>query len=612
MKNTNRFFLIYCLTGTFLLSGICFSALTITVHDENNNPAICLVGVTDPSVTLPGGATPGRHNNKIANYRKFWTSYSVPVEVEGTISFDLPSGSYEFIVGKGLEYVPARQTVNVVQGSSQSITINLTRFVNLQQIGWWCGEPHAHGHRDDPSANHEYSVYASAEDLHILNLLHASNNKDNQLNSSRQYAHGEAGRHNEGDYWLVSGQEDPRDGIGHTIGLNGDSLVRYDDAYFLHDSAFNGMHRGGAITGYCHAAGNTIWPHEWGAVLAVTEGTIDFIESGNRYVPSVYYRYLNIGCRLGLTSGTDTKRSGMFRTYAYAGDDAILDPDGWYEGIKQGRTFCTGGPLLEFTVNGEPAGTVFHVNKGDVVHVEARLYSCRELSTPKSLKIYSLGDVISQVSSSNPDDESLVLSADVTVDNSLWLAAFGDDQAGATAMTSAVYVVADNEPVIAHSRLDNIKANLLGHLNTLKSNVETLSANGISITPSQKTRMYARITAAEAYITGLPGTANPLPVDVDYTVRLIDRALFTVGPNPFSTSLDINLVRSALCVVRGKPTNLAIYDVKGRLVYSLPRTTNYEPRTKYTWDAFSNPSGTYFVTVKAGNKTMTRTVTKIK
>ena len=72
MNKDYRFFLTCVLAGLFLLSGICYSALTIAVNDENGNPANCLVGVTDPSVTLPGGATPGRHRNKVADYRKFW------------------------------------------------------------------------------------------------------------------------------------------------------------------------------------------------------------------------------------------------------------------------------------------------------------------------------------------------------------------------------------------------------------------------------------------------------------------------------------------------------------------------------------------------------------
>jgi hypothetical protein len=110
--------------------------------------------------------------------------------------------------------------------------------------------------------------------------------------------------------------------------------------------------------------------------------------------------------------------------------------------------------------------------------------------------------------------------------------------------------------------------------------------------------------AADAFNTGsglVFGKAG------DYTHGLIKAV-----PNPFSTSVEIEIVRSALYVVRSERTSLAIYNINGRLVYNIPSTTNYEPRTKYTWSPETSPNGIYIIRLKAGEKMITKRITLIR
>jgi hypothetical protein len=85
-----------------------------------------------------------------------------------------------------------------------------------------------------------------------------------------------------------------------------------------------------------------------------------------------------------------------------------------------------------------------------------------------------------------------------------------------------------------------------------------------------------------------------------------------VYPNPFSTSVGINLVRSASSVVRSGKVEIKVFDIQGSLIRTFPRTTNYEPRTKYTWNATTHPNGIYIIKIKAGNKTYHKRVTLVK
>jgi hypothetical protein len=73
-----------------------------------------------------------------------------------------------------------------------------------------------------------------------------------------------------------------------------------------------------------------------------------------------------------------------------------------------------------------------------------------------------------------------------------------------------------------------------------------------------------------------------------------------VYPNPFTTSVDIKIVRSSLCVVRSENADIEIFDIRGRLISNIPRTTNY------VWHAQDQPPGVYLVKVKLNNRTLTK------
>jgi hypothetical protein len=79
-------------------------------------------------------------------------------------------------------------------------------------------------------------------------------------------------------------------------------------------------------------------------------------------------------------------------------------------------------------------------------------------------------------------------------------------------------------------------------------------------------------------------------------------------PNPFRTSVDISLVRSASFVVRSGKMEIGIFDIRGRLMSTFPRTTNYEPRTKYTWHPRNQPAGIYLIQVQTHDRTLTKQV----
>ena len=119
------------------------------------------------------------------------------------------------------------------------------------------------------------------------------------------------------------------------------------------------------------------------AAASIVSDNIDGIEMCggiSAYSLSDWYRYLNCGYFVPVVGGTDKMSAmtavGKMRTYARIPADRGFTYETWKETIRKGQTFVTCGPLLEFAVEGKPAGTRIKMNRaGGTVDVTWRLAS---------------------------------------------------------------------------------------------------------------------------------------------------------------------------------------------------------------------------------------------
>jgi hypothetical protein len=81
-----------------------------------------------------------------------------------------------------------------------------------------------------------------------------------------------------------------------------------------------------------------------------------------------YYRFLNIGMRLPISTGTDWFLYDFARVYAKV--PGKLTIPGWLDALKAGRCQATNGPILSLTVDGKEIGDVLNLDKGKTLHVE--------------------------------------------------------------------------------------------------------------------------------------------------------------------------------------------------------------------------------------------------
>jgi len=102
--------------------------------------------------------------------------------------------------------------------------------------------------------------------------------------------------------------------------------------------------------------GTTVWCHNGSgmeAPVAAALGQMDAYNVADGLEPEYnrYYRLLNCGFRLPVSSGTDWWITDHNRVFVQVQGKFTYDT--WIAGLRAGRTFVSNGPLLEFRVNGK-------------------------------------------------------------------------------------------------------------------------------------------------------------------------------------------------------------------------------------------------------------------
>ena len=374
----------------------------------------------------------------------YWNE-PVMYQTSGNFTINLPAGKWRIAVYHGMEYIPVVEEFSLSGEDSLSRTIELRRWIDLPKRGWWSGDVHVHHPTLDPAHREFLLQYAMAAELHVVNILEMGHHTGTEF---KQEGFGHDFRVRRGDYCLISGQEDPRSTFGHIIGLNIQQMVRDTTTYDFYDLTFRGIHeQEGALVGFAHFSWNgTNLPR--GFPWYVTTGDLDFIELLQFSLINTldYYDYLNLGFKLTAAAGSDTpwgSTIGEVRTYVYTGPE--LDIDTWFAGLKQGHTFVSNGPVLEFTVDGQLPGSEISKSAGDIVRIVARVLSHPAIGIPKGLTLVGNEGVITEVI--NPDGRTeLSIELDRTIDQSQWLVASTVCDNNAVAHTTPVYIIVDGRP----------------------------------------------------------------------------------------------------------------------------------------------------------------------
>ena len=363
--------------------------------------------------------------------------------VPGPLDMTLAPGDWQIAVRRGVEHEVIFEDVTVRSGKTVERTFRPKRWVDLRRRGWWSGDDHVHCRiLSDEDARH-LMAWVQAEDIHLANVVKMG---DIYRTYFEQRGFGPDYRVVDGEYVLSPGQECPRthDQIGHTLAMNITSMIRDTDRYLLYDEVFDAVHAQGGLGGYAHVNSGLFNVHR-DMSINVPRQKVDFVEilQFNKLGTDLYYDFLNLGCKLTASAGSDVPWGGTIgevRTYACLGRKPF-SADAWFDAFRRGRTFTTSGPMLEFRVDNARPGDELKLKTDRKLRVRARAWGDPQRMAPVKLEIVRHGEVMRAAESKDPKHPEVQLDFTVDAGPGCWIAARARAGDGTSAHTTPVYVV---------------------------------------------------------------------------------------------------------------------------------------------------------------------------
>ncbi|MGH9333106.1 MAG: CehA/McbA family metallohydrolase, partial [Vicinamibacteria bacterium] len=369
----------------------------VTVLDPSGRPTPARISIqgSDGLAYAPHDAWIHADDAFVRSERSFEKHY---FHTEGAAEIFVPRGDVHIEVGKGLEHRVEQRDAE----AGDAVEIRLLPVEPLPSGGWSSGDLHVHmnyggTYRNTPE---RLRLQALAEDVDVVHNLIV--NKEQRI-PDIEYFDGEPDLVSGDDFLLFHAQEFHTSYWGHLglLGLTRNLLIP-DYAAYPNTAAASlyppnsvvsdlAMAQGGVV-GYVHPYESPPDPESASSltdalVLDVALGKVDYLEvvgfSDHRTTASVWYRFLNSGFRLPAGAGTDAMANfaslrgpvGLNRVYvrAPAGPLALAP---WLDALREGRSFVTNGPLVDFVLSGKGPGELLELPKeGGEVSFTAALRS---------------------------------------------------------------------------------------------------------------------------------------------------------------------------------------------------------------------------------------------
>ncbi|HUO19036.1 MAG TPA: CehA/McbA family metallohydrolase [Steroidobacteraceae bacterium] len=377
--------------------------LHLTVRDERGALTAARVVVTGADGRFYAPAQRWMHHAEFdRNALPFEARY---FHTPGEERIEVPAGTLRVEVMKGLARSPVRRELSVAAGAVRDLDVTLPAapWPDAPRRHWVSADVHVHmnygGHYRNTPAH--LVLQAQAEDLDIVENLIV--NKEQRVPDIAYSGRG-VDPSSTATTLVVHGQEFHTSYWGHLglLGLRGATLLPgyagYPNTAAASLAPTNAdvadlAHAEGALVGYVHPFEEEPQPLTHPAHTDADElpvdvalGKVDYMEivsfADHQATASVWYRLLNLGFRIPAAAGTDAMADyatlrgpvGLNRVYASV-PQGPLSSAVWLESLKQGRSFATNAPLLDFSLGGQPLGASLVLAHAGRVPFSARLRS---------------------------------------------------------------------------------------------------------------------------------------------------------------------------------------------------------------------------------------------
>ena len=428
--NPFRLPLLFCLVCMAFNTPACPSEFVISLIDSaTRQPVAARVYVENVETGKRHFVRAHSTSDGVIYERQNWANknsieHHTSVPAAPFVAENLPAGTYLLTIERGKEYFTETRRIVLAEGESRPTeTVELRRWVNMAERGWYSGETHLH------RPLNELPVVVQAEDLNVAMPLTywvtkaftapSQGNKNQSGEIPDQLimvdsSHAIWPSNTEYEIFTVNEHQ-------HTLGalfvLNHRSVLdlgapdwkpiadraRAEGALLDMDKldwpfAMTLPHTTGATL--YELANNHMWRTEFGLTKWNTEAPA-FLQPPNggtggderdwlAYTLGQYYTLLNAGFPLvptaGTASGVHPVPAGFSRVYVpLEGRFAYED---WLIGLRDGRSFVTTGPMLFAKVNDQHPGATL---SGDKAQLSAQILSEFPL---KTLEVVQSGRII--------------------------------------------------------------------------------------------------------------------------------------------------------------------------------------------------------------------------
>jgi hypothetical protein len=369
----------------------------------------------------------------------------------------LPRARLRIEAVSGLETALAAEELDLSKKPTEELAVKLKTLFRPEQSDLVAGNTHLHLMNLTAEDSDEYLKQIPAADrLKVLFISYLERIKEDVNYITNRHPIGDLKQFNATGVLVNNGEEHRHnfgshgEGYGHVMFLNINRLVKPvslgsgitgagNDDVPLRPGIEDARKQGGTV----------IWCHNTSGFEGVPNTLASRVDALNVFDGSRtgtfedgYYRYLNIGLRFPISTGTDWFIYDFSRIYAKVPGELTIPK--WLDAVKAGRCQATNGPLLTLTVDGKEIGDVLSLDQPKVLRVEITATGRHDF---QKLQLVQNGRVVQTETGKLKDGAyTAKLTREVRLDEPAWFAARIDSSAKNEldrqlyAHTSPVYV----------------------------------------------------------------------------------------------------------------------------------------------------------------------------
>ena len=388
----------------------------------------------------------------------------------------------------GLGTETTKTIVNLNGRKQANVRLRLKRFYDPRKRGLRAGNTHLHlKDMTREQADLYLTVVPQADALDVIYISHLRRRNAEHTYITNSYTNQDLARLSKDGLLFDNGVEHRNNflgtfghGYGHVLLLHLKELIRPmsigadimdwgADTPSLRPGIQEARRQGGSAI-WCHNAQGTEDIPSWVAGLLDAQNIFDGGNTGS--YEDTFYQYLNIGLKTPFSAGSDWFIEDFARVYVPI--KGTLTSSDWLRKLKEGRSYITNGPFLEFKVSNHNIGETIQLDNPKEVTVTGNALG---RSAFQRVELIYNGEVVTSAPSYAVNGHfEAKINYRLNLENSGWLALrltpneIGNNEFGHSlfAHSSPIYVEIDGRRIFQEESAKNLLQEMQSSIQTIR------------------------------------------------------------------------------------------------------------------------------------------------